>query len=174
MKRKQKKKLESKILKMVNKSSSQITFKEIGDRLYLSKKKDLKILKKKLVSEKEIKDRINQFKKAKKTKKTQECVVKGPTGRWIQIKDTVTPSGNILPLMTNVTKIIEQEKIVDLVVGPDAYRDLPNLLKEVDDGRKAINVLLSKEETYADLNPVRLDKNGITAFVSIMRGCNNL
>ncbi len=68
-----------------------------------------KIRKKKLVSEKEIKDRINQFKKAKKTKKTQECVVKGPTGRWIQIKDTVTPSGNILSLMTNVTKIIEQE-----------------------------------------------------------------
>ncbi len=68
-----------------------------------------KIRKKKLVSEKEIKDRINQFKKAKKTKKAQECVVKGPTGRWIQIKDTVTPSGNILSLMTNVTKIIEQE-----------------------------------------------------------------
>ena len=68
-----------------------------------------KIRKKKLVSEKEIKDRINQFKKAKKTKRPQECVVKGPTGRWIQIKDTVTPSGNILSLMTNVTKIIEQE-----------------------------------------------------------------
>ena len=61
-----------------------------------------------------------------------------------------------------------------MVVGPDAYRDLPNLLKEVNDGRKAINVLLSKEETYADLSPVRLDKNGITSFVSIMRGCDNM
>ena len=72
------------------------------------------------------------------------------------------------------SKFLEEEKLVDLVVGPDAYRDLPNLLKEVNDGRKAINVLLSKEETYADLSPVRLDKNGITSFVSIMRGCDNM
>ena len=71
-------------------------------------------------------------------------------------------------------KFLEEEKLVDLVVGPDAYRDLPNLLKEVDDGRKAINVILSKEETYADLSPIRLDKNGITSFVSIMRGCDNM
>ena len=71
-------------------------------------------------------------------------------------------------------KFLEEEKLVDLVVGPDAYRDLPNLLKEVDGGRKAINVILSKEETYADLSPVRLDKNGITSFVSIMRGCDNM
>ena len=72
------------------------------------------------------------------------------------------------------SKFLEEEKLVDLVVGPDSYRDLPNLLKEVNDGRKAINVILSKEETYADLNPVRLDKNGITSFVSIMRGCDNM
>ena len=72
------------------------------------------------------------------------------------------------------SKFLEEEKLVDLVVGPDAYRDLPNLLKEVSGGRKAINVILSKEETYADLSPVRLDKNGITSFVSIMRGCDNM
>ena len=67
------------------------------------------IREKKLVSEEEINERIKQFRKAKKTKKSQECVVKGPTGRWIQIKDTVTPSGNVLTLMTNVTKIVEKE-----------------------------------------------------------------
>lgn len=71
-------------------------------------------------------------------------------------------------------KIIEQEKLVDIVVGPDAYRDIPNLLKEVDDGRKAVNVLLSLEETYADITPVRTSGNGVTAFVSIMRGCDNM
>ena len=68
------------------------------------------IKEKKLVSEQEINERIKQFRKAKKTKKSQECVVKGPTGRWIQIKDTVTPSGNVLTLMTNVTKIVEQDQ----------------------------------------------------------------
>lgn len=72
------------------------------------------------------------------------------------------------------TKLLEEEKIVDLVVGPDAYRDLPNLLEEVEDGRQAINVILSKDETYADLNPVRLGGNGITAFVTITRGCDNM
>jgi len=71
-------------------------------------------------------------------------------------------------------KLIEEEKIVDIVVGPDAYRDLPNLLDTTQTGQKAINVLLSKEETYADISPVRLDKNKISAFVSIMRGCNNM
>ena len=71
-------------------------------------------------------------------------------------------------------KIIDQEKLVDIVVGPDAYRDIPNLLKEVDDGRKAVNVLLSLEETYADISPVRTSGNGVTAFVSIMRGCDNM
>jgi len=72
------------------------------------------------------------------------------------------------------TKLLEEEKVVDLVAGPDAYRDLPKLLEDVDDGRQAINVILSKEETYADLNPVRLGGNGVTAFVSITRGCDNM
>ncbi len=71
-------------------------------------------------------------------------------------------------------QIIDQEKLVDLVVGPDAYRDIPNLLSEVDDGRKAVNVLLSLEETYADISPVRTSGNGVTSFVSIMRGCDNM
>ena len=79
---------------------------KIGESFY---ERIEKIRKKKLVTEKEIEERINQYKKAKKTKKPQECVVKGPTGRWIQIKDTITPSGNVLSLMTNVTKIVEQE-----------------------------------------------------------------
>ncbi|HLR26567.1 MAG TPA: tRNA (N6-isopentenyl adenosine(37)-C2)-methylthiotransferase MiaB [Fodinibius sp.] len=71
-------------------------------------------------------------------------------------------------------KILEKEELVDLVVGPDAYRDLPKLLTEVDDGRKAINVILSQEETYADLKPVRTNDNGVSAFVTIMRGCDNM
>ncbi len=71
-------------------------------------------------------------------------------------------------------KFLEEEKIVDLVVGPDAYRDLPNLLEEVEAGRDAVNVILSKEETYADVSPVRLNSNGVSAFVSIMRGCDNM
>jgi len=70
--------------------------------------------------------------------------------------------------------ILEEEKLVDLVVGPDAYRDLPNLINELEDGRKAVNVLLSKEETYADIEPVRLNSNGVSAFVSITRGCDNM
>ncbi len=72
------------------------------------------------------------------------------------------------------TKFLEEEKIVDVVAGPDSYRDLPNLLSEAEDGQKAINVFLSKEETYADISPVRLNSNGVTAFVSIMRGCDNM
>ncbi len=72
------------------------------------------------------------------------------------------------------TKFLEEEKIVDLVVGPDAYKDLPNLLAEVDDGRDAINVILSKEETYGDIAPVRLNTNGVSALVSITRGCDNM
>jgi tRNA-2-methylthio-N6-dimethylallyladenosine synthase len=71
-------------------------------------------------------------------------------------------------------KFLEEEKLVDIVVGPDAYRALPQLIEEADGGQKAINVLLSREETYADISPVRLNSNGITAFVSIMRGCNNM
>ena len=72
------------------------------------------------------------------------------------------------------TKFLDEEKIVDLVIGPDAYKDLPNLLAEVDEGRDAINVILSKEETYGDISPVRLNSNGVTAFVSITRGCDNM
>ena len=71
-------------------------------------------------------------------------------------------------------KFLEEEKLVDVVVGPDAYRDLPNLIAQVNDGHKAINVLLSREETYADLSPIRLNSNGISAFISIMRGCDNM
>lgn len=71
-------------------------------------------------------------------------------------------------------KFLEEEKIVDLVVGPDAYKDLPNLLNEVEEGRDAVNVILSKDETYGDISPVRLGGNGITAYVSITRGCDNM
>ncbi|GAB2765213.1 tRNA (N6-isopentenyl adenosine(37)-C2)-methylthiotransferase MiaB [Salinimicrobium soli] len=71
-------------------------------------------------------------------------------------------------------KFLEEEKIVDLVVGPDAYKDLPNLINEVEEGRNAVNVILSKEETYGDISPVRLQSNGVSAFVSITRGCDNM
>jgi len=72
------------------------------------------------------------------------------------------------------SKLLEEEKIVDLVAGPDAYRDIPNLLSEVDTGSRAVNTFLSREETYADITPVRLHSNGVTAFISIMRGCDNM
>jgi len=71
-------------------------------------------------------------------------------------------------------KLLEEEKLVDLVVGPDAYRTLPGLVEEAEGGQKAVNVLLSREETYADISPVRLESNGVSAFISIMRGCNNM
>jgi tRNA-2-methylthio-N6-dimethylallyladenosine synthase len=71
-------------------------------------------------------------------------------------------------------KLLEEEKLVDMVVGPDAYRTLPGLIEEAETGQKAVNVMLSRDETYADISPVRLDSNGVTAFVSIMRGCNNM
>jgi len=71
-------------------------------------------------------------------------------------------------------KFLEEEKLVDVVVGPDAYRDLPGLISQVEEGHKAVNVILSREETYADVSPVRLNSNGITAFVTIMRGCDNM
>jgi tRNA-2-methylthio-N6-dimethylallyladenosine synthase len=71
-------------------------------------------------------------------------------------------------------KFLEEEKLVDIVVGPDAYRSLPGLITEAETGQKSVNVLLSRDETYADISPVRLDSNGVTAFVSIMRGCNNM
>ncbi len=72
------------------------------------------------------------------------------------------------------TKLLEQEKLVDIVVGPDSYRDLPKLVQKAESGQKAINVLLSREETYAEISPVRLGTNGISAFISIMRGCDNM
>jgi tRNA-2-methylthio-N6-dimethylallyladenosine synthase len=71
-------------------------------------------------------------------------------------------------------QILEKEHLVDLIAGPDSYRDLPSLIAEAESGHKAVNVLLSREETYADINPVRMDRNGVTSFVSIMRGCNNM
>ena len=72
------------------------------------------------------------------------------------------------------SQLLEEEKIVDLVAGPDAYRDLPNLVRKVDEGQKSVNTFLSREETYADISPVRLNSNGVTAFISIMRGCDNM
>ena len=72
------------------------------------------------------------------------------------------------------SKLLEEEKLVDIVVGPDAYRSLPALVIEAEGGQKAVNVLLSRDETYADISPVRLNSNGVSAFVSIMRGCNNM
>ncbi len=71
-------------------------------------------------------------------------------------------------------RLLEEEKMVDIVTGPDAYRELPNLVDEAESGQKAVNVLLSREETYADISPIRLNSNGVTAFISIMRGCNNM
>ncbi|MDP1727691.1 MAG: tRNA (N6-isopentenyl adenosine(37)-C2)-methylthiotransferase MiaB [Bacteroidota bacterium] len=72
------------------------------------------------------------------------------------------------------TQFLEKEQIIDLVVGPDAYRDIPQLIAQVEEGQKAVNVLLSREETYAEITPVRLSSNGVTAFISIMRGCDNM
>ncbi len=72
------------------------------------------------------------------------------------------------------TKLLEQEKLVDLVVGPDAYRDLPKLISTAEEGDKGVNVFLSREETYADISPIRLQSNGVSAFISIMRGCDNM
>ena len=71
-------------------------------------------------------------------------------------------------------KLMDREQLVDIVVGPDAYRDIPRLIEEVESGQKAVNVLLSREETYADISPIRLNSNGVTSFISIMRGCDNM
>lgn len=101
-------------------------------------------------------NRLKEFRNLKKSKKDLTVGVLGCMAE--RIRD----------------QIIEQEKLVDIVVGPDAYRDIPRLLAEVNDGRKAVNVLLSLEETYADITPVRTSGNGVTAFVSIMRGCDNM
>lgn len=101
----------------------------------------------------------NRLKELRKIKKSNKELTVGVLGCMAErIKD----------------RILEQEHLVDIVVGPDAYRDIPRLLEEVDDGRKAVNVLLSLEETYADITPIRTAGNGVSAFVSIMRGCDNM
>ncbi len=107
-------------------------------------------------AEKRVRNRLNVF---KHQKKTNPALLIGIIGCMAErLKE----------------KLVQQEKLVDLVVGPDAYRDLPRLLKLAESGQKAINVLLSREETYAEISPVRLDKNNVSAFVSIMRGCDNM
>lgn len=107
-------------------------------------------------AEQRVRNKLNDF---KKTKKQNPSLIVGIMGCMAE------------RLKAN---LLEEEKLVDLVVGPDAYRDLPTLVKQVEGGQKAVNVLLSREETYADINPVRLDSNGVTAFISIMRGCDNM
>lgn len=107
-------------------------------------------------AEQTVRKRLTEFKKIKKSKPEMLVGVLGCMAERLK------------------SKLLEQEKLVDLVVGPDAYRSLPNLIEEAGSGTKAVNVLLSREETYADISPVRLNSNGITAFVSIMRGCNNM
>ena len=98
--------------------------------------------------------------------------------KYNAVKRDINPSMKVgvLGCMAERLKeqFLEQEKIVDMVVGPDAYKDLPNLLAEIEDGRDAINVILSKDETYGDISPVRLNSNGVSAFVSITRGCDNM
>jgi len=102
---------------------------------------------------------LNRLKSFKKQKKKNPSLVVGVLGCMAErMKET----------------LLEQQKLVDVVVGPDAYRDLPNLITKVNSGQKAVNVLLSREETYADISPVKLGGNGVTAFVSIMRGCDNM
>ncbi len=102
---------------------------------------------------------------------------------WARLRDFKSAKKNNPDLIIGVlgcmaerlkTKLLEEQKLVDLVVGPDAYRDLPNLIQRVESGQKAVNVLLSREETYAEISPVRLGGNGISAFISIMRGCDNM
>ena len=108
-------------------------------------------------AERKVWDRLKYFKSIKKTVKSD--LVVGVLGCMAErVRE----------------KFLEEEKLVDLVVGPDAYREIPGLLAQVDDGRKAVNVILSLEETYADITPVRTMTNGVTAFVSIMRGCDNM
>ncbi|RPD38333.1 tRNA (N6-isopentenyl adenosine(37)-C2)-methylthiotransferase MiaB [Chitinophaga barathri] len=107
-------------------------------------------------AEQTVRQRLTEFKKTKKNKPGFLVGVLGCMAERLK------------------AKFLEEEKLVDLVVGPDAYRTLPALIEEAGTGQKAINVLLSREETYGDISPVRLDSNGVTAFVSIMRGCNNM
>ena len=103
-----------------------------------------------------VRQRLHDFKKAKKSNPDLIVGVLGCMAERLK------------------SKLLEEEKLVDIVVGPDAYRDLPKLIETVEGGQKAVNVLLSREETYADISPVRLDSNGVTAFISITRGCDNM
>ena len=107
-------------------------------------------------AEQTVRNRLNTFKKIKDEKPGMLIGVLGCMAERLK------------------AKFLEEEKLVDIVVGPDAYRTLPGLISEAEGGQKTVNVLLSREETYADISPVRLDSNGVTAFVSIMRGCNNM
>jgi tRNA-2-methylthio-N6-dimethylallyladenosine synthase len=107
-------------------------------------------------AEQRVRQRLHEFKKAKKSNPEAIIGVLGCMAERLK------------------SKFLEEEKIVDIVVGPDAYRSLPQLVEQAGSGQKAINVLLSREETYADINPVRLNSNGLSAFISIMRGCNNM
>ncbi len=107
-------------------------------------------------AEQTVRQRLRSFQRAKKEKPEMVIGVLGCMAERLK------------------SKFLEEEKLVDIVVGPDAYRDIPNLVKQVDEGKKAVNVILSKEETYADISPVRLLSNGVSAFVSITRGCDNM
>lgn len=107
-------------------------------------------------AEARVRQRLRDYKKVKKTNKNLLIGVLGCMAERLK------------------HQFLEQEKLVDMVVGPDAYRDLPNLIATAEGGQQAINVILSKEETYADITPVRLDHNGVSAFISIMRGCDNM
>ena len=107
-------------------------------------------------AEQRVRNRLTQFNKAKRNKPGMIIGILGCMAERLK------------------KNLLEEEKLVDLVAGPDAYRELPGLIEEVDGGQKAVNVLLSRDETYADINPVRLDKSGVTAFVSITRGCDNM
>jgi len=107
-------------------------------------------------AEQTVRKRLTEFKKLKAKKKGMLVGVLGCMAERLK------------------SQFLEEEKLVDIVVGPDAYRALPELVAEAEGGQKAVNVLLSREETYADISPVRLDSNGVSAFVSIMRGCNNM
>ncbi|MDE0791383.1 MAG: tRNA (N6-isopentenyl adenosine(37)-C2)-methylthiotransferase MiaB [Schleiferiaceae bacterium] len=107
-------------------------------------------------AEQTVRNRLKHFKRIKRENKGMKIGILGCMAERVK------------------AKLLEEEQLVDLVVGPDAYRDLPQLMKELDGGKKAINVLLSKDETYHDIEPVRLGGNGVTAFVSITRGCDNM
>ncbi|HBH05880.1 MAG TPA: tRNA (N6-isopentenyl adenosine(37)-C2)-methylthiotransferase MiaB [Flavobacteriales bacterium] len=107
-------------------------------------------------AERKVLNRLNDFKRRKKKEPSFKVGVLGCMAERMK------------------ADLLDEKKMVDIVVGPDAYRDLPDLLEEIDRGRKAVNVLLSREETYDDIEPVRLDQSGVTAFISIMRGCDNM